>query len=80
MRIVAGGKGIELRVNDKMMLNNPQVRILAQNFPNILDVTFTKDNAKKQFLFKEGEKHFCGELFRFYSSILEWEQVYKNDP
>jgi len=50
------------------------------DFTPILDTTFSVKSNKKQRMFKEGEKHYCGELFRFYAAILEWERVYKQDP
>jgi len=52
----------------------------CRNFSRILEATFALDGTKKNKLFRESEKLYCSELFRFYSAIADWEKLYHEDP
>lgn len=59
--------------------NVKKMRRLSKDFQQMLDKAFSTTPKQKQLIYKEGEKHFAGEMFRFYAAIVDWEAQYKMD-
>jgi len=59
--------------------NKMKTRRLSKDFQQLLDKAFNSNTRNRQAIYKDGEKHFAGEMFRFYAAILEFESQYASD-
>jgi hypothetical protein len=78
LRVVPRGEGVcDPTKKSTLSTTGRKSGDLSITFEEILQIALGSNDSKTQKLYKEAEKCFAGEMFRFYAAILDWEKEAK---